>query len=177
MGTPKAEYKSRLVFEAYDDTEKGKLTYFNRPQEFTALNYTRLRERRRRAIIFLRDVTQAYSQSKEELAPVIYLRPQPQFGFPAHIVFRVERGLWIARIWIPVVQYIPQAPQRQTWYESRNTGPIFLIHTFSGLLGTKRTYRRGANCLQTDGIFNVGTKAFKDKEELAIKAFRHKEAE
>lgn len=44
--------------------------------------------------MILRDITQACPQKEDELTRIVYLRPPPQFGFPVHIVFHVERCLY-----------------------------------------------------------------------------------
>lgn len=94
-GTPQAKYKPCLVAQAYDDNEKGILTYAPTLLKcFQRLILHVVAQEPEHLFICLPDITQAYPQTHEELARIIYLRQPPQFGFPSEIVFRVERGLY-----------------------------------------------------------------------------------
>lgn len=177
VGTSQAKYKSRLVAQAYDDNDKGILTY----APTVLKNSQRLilhvaAQDQEELPIFLRYITQTYPQAEEQLARVIYLRPPPQFGFPPHIVFRVERGLYglpeSGFLWFRTYHshHIAKLGMKAAIHDA-----CFLFTP--GLLSNKPPERRGATCLQTDDTFNVGTVQFKKEEHAAVQAFRHKEAE
>lgn len=126
--------------------------------------------------MFLRDISQAYSAADDELTSVLYLRLPPQSGFPPHVLFRVQRGLY----GLPESGFL--------WFRTihgHHTGKLgmmaaihdpFFLFT-SGMLSANPSSTRGATCSQTDDTLNVGTNAFKLKEQSAVQTFRHKKVE
>lgn len=126
-------------------------------------------------VLFLRDIVQAYTQTKDEMKLVVYIRPPLVLSFPQDIPLRVERGLY----------ELPDAVLHwfKTYHNHHSKMLKFkpsahdqcLLYT-PGILATNRPRICDATCLQTYETLNVGPSAFQELEEK-IKHFKHKQTE
>ncbi|KAI0994749.1 hypothetical protein K3495_g13433 [Podosphaera aphanis] len=93
-GKANAIEKSRLVVQAYkDDNKKSVLTYSPTIQRMSQRLILSL-ALYNNFDIFTRDISQAYTQSKSQIARDFYVRPLKELGLPADTLLKVLRPLY-----------------------------------------------------------------------------------
>jgi hypothetical protein len=164
-GTPKAYEKSRLVIQAYrDDGKKAVLTQSPTIQRVS-----------QRLILCLalyadlgictRDITQAYTQSKSQLARDFYVRPPQELHLPDGVLLKVLLPLY----------GVPEAGTHwfRTYHEHHTTklglqqssyDPCFLFTAIDNNPNNRNTADTAIVGLQTDDTMIACNTSFKKKE-------------
>lgn len=97
IGTAEAFEKSRLVVQAYMDQGKGSVLTesptLQRVSQRVILALAAMLLKPQTGL-FLRDITQAYTQATTRLNRVFYIRPPPEIGFPPGTILRVIKPLY-----------------------------------------------------------------------------------
>ena len=162
-GTSEAFEKSRLVIQAYNDTGKVHvLTQSPTIQRASQRVILCLATVLTATDIYLRDITQAYTQSTSNLAREIYARPPPGFDIWINCLLKVIKPLY----------GIPESGNH--WFNTYHKHHLEELQmkqsTFDPcLLSTDEGAPLGIVGLQTDDSLIVGVKAFAEAEEEAIK--------
>lgn len=176
-GTPEAYYKSRLVVQAYNDTDKQ-----------TILTQAPTIQRASQRILLccamiipdmkvaLRDISQAYTQSTTHLERNIFVRPVKELEMPPNKLLRVARPLY----------GIPEAGTH--WFNTYQKHHIEKLNMETSTYDTcllsskndnKTNLEFGIVGLQTDDTLTVGNEEFlrKETEEIIKAGFLHKPLE
>lgn len=106
--------------------------------------------------VFLRDIIQAYTQSKTRLRQTVFIRPPSVLRYPQHIVSRQLPTRLPAIIWGSLEFYIQNISHNITPYESLDLLSVFLFD--KGCISSgfnSRIFPRGLVCLQTDDTVYV----------------------
>jgi len=161
-GTPKAYEKSRLVVQAYNDNDKKTvLTQGPTIQRVSQLLILCLAVSIQGLNIYLRDISQAYTQSHTFLVRDFYVRPPQELNLPPGVLLKVLRPLY----------GIPEAGTH--WfrtYHSHHTEKLKLQQASYDpcLLFTAKSDKDQTQAivgLQTDDTLFAGNTVFKDKEQ------------
>jgi hypothetical protein len=167
-GTDKAFEKSRLVVQAYKDQEKD-MVLTQSP------TIQRVSQRLLLALaptlanlgvsIYLRDITQAYTQSKTTLNRQFYVRPPAELELPEGSILRVVKPLY----------GVPEAGNH--WFNTYHTHHIRQLHmnqsTYDPCLLYANSTTQGGGFglvgLQTDDTLILGDSAFVIQEDAELK--------
>lgn len=85
----------RVIAQTYKDKARGLLTYSQTVQLSSQRIILHVAvDDLENLIIFLRDIVQAYMQTKEDMQRVVYLRPPAFLGFNPLILLHVEREFY-----------------------------------------------------------------------------------
>jgi hypothetical protein len=99
-GTDKAYEKSRLVIQAYNDPGKDWILTQSPTVQWVsqrlilALAVTLRDSNKKRPSLYLRDISQAYVQSRTPLARDFFARPPPELGLYPNTILKLVRPLY-----------------------------------------------------------------------------------
>jgi hypothetical protein len=162
-GTPQAYEKSRLVVQAYNDHEKT-LVLTQAP------TIQRMSQRIILAIaacisenhhLYLRDITQAYTQSKSPLNRMFFIRPPPDLNLPDDAILRVIKPLY----------GVPEAGAHwfSTYHDHHKKNLNMTESTYDPcLLFTNQNESFGVVGMQTDDTLMLGDDRFAELEESEL---------
>lgn len=173
VGTPSAYAKSRLVVQAFNDKEHGLLTNAPTVQRSSQRLLLSLFASSSDCSLFMRDISQAYTQSKSSINRPIYVKPPAILNIPPKTLLRIDRPLY----------GIPEAGMH--WFVTYHAHHLKELSMNAAihdpcLLYTPKcmsidrlslSAHRGVTCLQTDDTLNIGNKTFIDKEEKCSREF------
>jgi hypothetical protein len=172
-GTDQAYEKSRIVVQAYNDQGKEQVltqspTIQRTSQRLMICLAAMLRDEETE--LYLRDITQAYTQSKSKLNRVFYIHPPPeltaQLGMNNDVILQVVKPLYgvpeSGNHWFKTYHghHTEQLGMTQSTYD-----PCFL---YRNSLSTKEP--RSFVGLQTDDTLILGNTLFADLEEQKLKS-------
>ena len=159
--------KSRLVVQGYNDAEKTAiLTQSPTIQQCSQRLILAIAPALRKMgmEVMIRDITQAYTQSKTPLNRVIlaHLPAELKSKYPEGTILRIVKPLYgIAEAGIHWFATYQTHHQEKLGMETSAFDPCLLI--------TKQGTNFGITGLQTDDTINVGTKEFLEMEDLELK--------
>jgi len=162
-GTPQAFEKSRLVVQAYKDTDKKSvLTQAPTIQRASQRLLLCLAVSINGTKIYTRDISQAYTQSETQLAREIFVRPPKELKLPDELFLKVLRPLY----------GVPEAGTH--WFRTYHGHHINRLEMKQSshdpcLLFTQNTDIRGIVGLQTDDTLIVSDQVFAEKESRELK--------
>lgn len=181
-GTNRAFEKSRLVVQAYKDMEKDTvLTQSPTIQRVSQRLILALAATIQGTGLYLRDITQAYTQSKTDLNRQFYVRPPIELELPKGTILRVIKPLYgvpeAGNHWFNTYHshHIQELRMSQSTYDP------CLLHTGGSTQYKGKGDRDGFGLvgLQTDDTLILGDARFTANEATAIKRaqFQSKERE
>ncbi|KAF4470944.1 Ribonuclease H, partial [Fusarium albosuccineum] len=169
-GRPTQPYeKSRLVVCGFNDHEKAAILTqaptVQRASQRLVLALTPSLRRRGKEVM-VRDISQAYTQSVTPLNRTVYLRLPPELKekYPQGTVLKVEKPLYgLAEAGLHWYATYSKHHREKLAMETSSFDPCLLI-TCQG----EECF--GITAMQTDDTFNVGTRAFLEREEAELRA-------
>lgn len=172
LGTDKAFEKSRLVIQAYNDQGKSLVLTqsptIQRVSQRIILALAPSLQSERAAKLYLRDISQAYTQSNTSLSRIIIIRAPTELGLPRGTFLRVIKPLY----------GVPEAGNHwfNTYHQhhlskldmNQSTFDPCLLYTPPKVDSTNKS-GFGIVGLQTDDTLFLANQAFADLEELKLK--------
>jgi hypothetical protein len=164
QGTDKAFEKSRLVVQAYKDTEKGMVLMqsptIQRVSQRLILAFTAMLLNAEIGL-YLRDITQAYTQSTTRLNRTFFVRPPVEMNMEKGTILRVIKPLYgvpeAGNHWFHTYQpyHIEKLDIRQSTFDP------CLLHATGSDIGLVR--------LQTDDTLILASTTFAEREDMKLK--------
>ena len=174
QGTASAFEKSRLVVQAYKDTGKGMVLTqsptIQRVSQRVILAFTAMLHSAEIGL-YLRDITQAYTQSTTKLNRAFFVRPPAEMNLEQGTILRVVKPLY----------GVPEAGNH--WYHTYQPHHIEKLKmkpsTFDPCLLYATSGEIGLVGLQTDDTLILASTAFAEVEDMKLKeaGFASKERE
>jgi hypothetical protein len=165
-GTDKAYEKSRLVIQAYNDPRKNLiLTQSPTVQRVSqrlilALAVTLKDNNNRTPSLYLRDISQAYIQSRTPLARDFYAKPPPELGLPPNTILKLVLPLY----------GVPEAGNHwfQTYHRYHREKLRMDQSTYDPCLLFTKGNNIGIIGLQTDDTLLLADRSFAAEEEREL---------
>ena len=165
-GTDKAYEKSRLVIQAYNNPGKNLvLTQSPTVQRVSqrlilALTVTLRDNNNENLTLYLRDISQAYVQSRTPLARDFYAKPPPELGLPPNTILKLVRPLY----------GVPEAGNHwfQTYHRYHREKLKMEQSTYDPCLLFTKGDNIGIIGLQTDDTLLLADKDFAAEEEKEL---------
>jgi hypothetical protein len=165
-GTDKAYEKSRLAIQAYNDPGKDLIltqspTVQRVSQRLILVLAVTLRDKNNKTpTLYLRDISQAYVQSRTPLARDFYTKPPPELGLPLNTILKLVRPLY----------GVPEAGNHwfQTYHRYHREKLKMEQSTYDPCLLFTKEDNIGIIGLQTDDTLLLADKDFATEEEREL---------
>lgn len=173
-GSKEAFEKSRLVVQGFNDRNHGLLTHAPTVQRSSQRLLFSLSSILPSWSIYLRDISQAYTQSSTELNRKIFVKPVNELKLPNDMLLEIRRPLY----------GIPEAGLH--WFNTYHayhkneldmkpsSHDLCLLYTKDGPSHDAREQPAGITCLQTDDSLFLANTKFKNLEEEKSGRFERK---
>lgn len=161
-GTPKEHEKSRLVVRAYQDHEKERVLVQSPTIQRASQRLILALAATLRYGLYLRDITQAYTQSTTTLNRPFYVRPPPSLGLSDDVVLHIIKPLY----------GIPEAGNHwfRTYHGHYTSRLRMQPSTYDPCLLHQTGDTFGVLGLQTDDTIGLFSPEFAQEEEEQIQA-------
>ena len=174
IGTTSAYPKSRLVVQGHNDKDHGYLTHAPTVQRSSQRLLLALTSILPDWNIYLRDITQAYTQSLSTLSRNIYVKPVTEFGLSKNTVLRVRRPLYgvpeAGLHWFNTYQPFHKEQLGMTV----SSHDMCLLFTKNGPDCNEKGKPAAVTCLQTDDSLFLSNEEYRKLEEEKSTLFERK---